>query len=67
MVQVIKNVALAGLYLEIWNLTNTGKILSSPETTAYPTVPTRHEEHWKGGRQPIEFLAGAGGIEPPNG
>jgi hypothetical protein len=38
MVQVIKNAALAGLYLETWNLTNSGKILSSPETTAYSTV-----------------------------
>jgi hypothetical protein len=33
MVQVIKNAALAGLYLETGNLTNSGKILSSPETT----------------------------------
>jgi hypothetical protein len=38
MVQVIKNAALAGLYLETWNLTNSGKILSSPETTPYSTV-----------------------------
>jgi hypothetical protein len=38
MVQVIKNAALAGLYLETGNLTNSGKILSSPKTTAYSTV-----------------------------
>jgi hypothetical protein len=38
MVQVIKNAALAGLYLETGNLTNSGKILSSPETMAYSTV-----------------------------
>jgi len=38
MVQVIKNAALAGLYLETGNLTNSGKILTSPETTTYSTV-----------------------------
>jgi hypothetical protein len=38
MVQVIKNAALAGLYLETGNLTNSGKIRSSTETTAYSTV-----------------------------
>jgi len=36
MVQVIKNAALAGLYLETGNLTNSGKIPSSPEPTANP-------------------------------
>jgi len=38
MVQAIKNAALAGLYLKTGNLTNSGKTLSSPETTAYSTV-----------------------------
>jgi hypothetical protein len=38
MVQVIKNAALAGLYLETGNLTNSDKIPSSPETMAYSTV-----------------------------
>jgi len=38
MVQVIKNSALAGLYLETGNLANSGGKSSSPETTAYSTV-----------------------------
>ena len=38
---MIKNAALAGLYLETWNLTNSDKTLSSPETMTYSTVPTR--------------------------
>jgi hypothetical protein len=50
MVQVIKNAALAGLYLKTKNLTHSDKISSSPETTAYSTVPTRHDGHLKGGR-----------------
>jgi predicted flap endonuclease-1-like 5' DNA nuclease len=48
MVQAIKNAALAGLYLKTGNLTNSGKTLSSPETTAYSTVPTRCRQDLRG-------------------
>jgi hypothetical protein len=61
MVRVIKNVALAGLYLETGNLTNSGKIPSLPETMAYSTVPTRL---WDGGRAVMTLGLTAPGHEP---